>query len=177
MFGIRRSRILGVALLVMVLVTLRAIHNVQGHAATVAKHELVPLNPNCPAYVQPPTACPVGWHVASREERGLLVNWAGDFLAEAAGRQRDAQSVAVEAWQTAIEPFGMKRSKELAQIADSLSRSARWFEVRAPRLNVCLSGHPVIDDEVRCCQGQLFKGPNADVDNYSAPSGNSPRCS
>ena len=177
-YGNGRRWIVGVALALWFTgAPVVAVLNLHGHASTVAKHELTPLNPNCPAYVEPPTACPAGWHVASSEERKLLVNWTGDFLAEAARRRRDAQSVSVEAWQTAIAPFGIERSKELAQTADSLSSSAWRFEVRAPRVNVCLSGHPLIDDEVRCCQGQLVDGPNADVDNYSAPSSNGPRCS
>jgi len=135
------------------------------------------VDARCPAYVEPPTVCPTGWHVASAEERRRLVHWRGDFNAEATQRRRDADRLLVEAFATAMEPSAAEHSKDLAGQADELTQSARRFEARAPALLVCLSGHELIENELGCCEGQVFHGPIADMETYSSPTGGGPRCS
>jgi len=137
------------------------------------------VDARCPAYVEPPTGCPTGWHVAPAEERQRLKleHWRGDFNAEATQRRRDADHLLVEAFTTAMEPWAAARSKDMARQADALVQSARRFEARAPALDVCLAGKELLQNELGCCEGQVFYGPNADVEHYSTPIGGGPRCS
>jgi len=174
----RRRWILGVALVAWFAgAPLVAVHNLHGHASKVDERARSVVDARCPAYVEPPTVCPTGWHVASAEERRHLQHWGGDFNAEATQRRRDADRLLVEAFTTAMEPWAAARSKDMVQQADALVQSARRFEARAPALAVCLSGQELTDNELRCCEGQVFHGPNADVETYSTPIGGGPRCS
>jgi len=97
--GNGRRWILGVALLMWFGgAPLVAVLNLHGHASTAGDRARGVVDARCPAYVEPPTVCPAGWHIASAEERQRLQHWRGDFNAEAAQRRRDADRVLVEAF-------------------------------------------------------------------------------